>query len=301
MNDEFDDTAESTALPGRAAADDPTGSTLFDVIGDDPAKQRAVERSVAAHQALAARPGVRFATGKTILIVLHPGFELLDVVGPFHFLAGTGAAVQFVTTGDAVEPVLSASGVTLMPAQTLGDVSDAPEVILVPGGDTGILLRDARAMADLRRLGEAATYVTSVCSGSIALAAAGLLEGRRATSHWSVRHLLADYGAVEVNKRVVEDGNCLTAAGVTAGMDLAVTLVAYLCGDEMARFIVLGAEYAPEPPFETGTPETAGPALTDLSRDFLAPLVEELHAPARSRTAVPRPSPSAPVVRKLVS
>ena len=282
MNEEFKDTVETEALPGHTAGNAPSGSTLFSVIGDDPAKQGAINRSVAAHHALAARPGMKFATDKTILIVLHPGFELLDVVGPFFFLAQTGATVQFVTTGKDVEPVLSASGVTLMPTRTLGEVSDAPEVFLVPGGDTGILLRDASAMADLRRLGEAAAYVTSVCSGSIALAAAGLLEGRRATSHWSVRHLLAGYGAVEVNERVVEDGNRLTAAGVTAGMDLAITLVSYLCGEEMARFAVLGAEYAPEPPFDTGTPETAGPGLTDLSRDFLAPLIEELRAPARS-------------------
>ena len=280
MNDKFNDTAETGALPGHMAGNDPTGSTLFSVVGDDPAKQDAIDRSIAAHHTLAARPGMRFATGKTILIVLHPGFELLDVVGPFHFLAATGADVHFVTTGSADEAVLSSSGVALVPALALHDMRVAPEVLLVPGGDTGILLRDARAMTDLRRLGDQATYVTSVCSGSIALAAAGLLEGRRATSHWSVRHLLAGYGAVEVDERVVEDGNRLTAAGVTAGMDLAITLVSYLCGEEMARFAVLGAEYAPEPPFDTGVPEKAGPALTDLSRDFLAPLVEELRAPA---------------------
>lgn len=170
-------------------------------------------------------------------------------------------------------------GVSLVPTMALDDVLVAPEVILVPGGDTGILLRDAPAMAHLRRLGQGATYVTSVCSGSIALAAAGLLDRRRATSHWSVRHLLAGYGAVEVDARVVEDGNRLTAAGVTAGMDLGIRLVSHLCGEEMARFAELGAEYAPEPPFGTGTPEQAGAALTALSRAFLAPLVEELTAP----------------------
>lgn len=278
MHDD-DQPLETTALPGHTVRHDPSASTLFTVIGDDSAKQQAVDRSIAAHHTLAARPGVSFATDKIILIVLHPGFELLDVVGPFHFLAGTGATVQFVTTRTTLEPVPSGSGPTLAPALTLDQVTDAPAVILVPGGDTGILLRDTRAMANLERIGRNAEYVTSVCSGSIALAAAGLLDGRRATSHWSVRHLLGGYGAIEVDERVVEDGNRLTAAGVTAGMDLGIRLVSYLSGEELAKFAVLGAEYTPEPPFDTGTPERAGAELTDLSREFLAPLVVELTAP----------------------
>ncbi|MBD8534598.1 DJ-1/PfpI family protein [Plantibacter sp. CFBP 13570] len=278
MHDD-DQPLETTALPGHRVGHDPSASTLFTVIGDDPTKQQAVDRSIAAHHTLAARPGVSFATDKTILIVLHPGFELLDVVGPFHFLAGTGATVQFVTTATTLEPVPSGSGPTLAPALTLDQVTDAPAVILVPGGDTGILLRDTRAMANLERIGRNAEYVTSVCSGSIALAAAGLLDGRRATSHWSVRHLLGGYGAIEVDERVVEDGNRLTAAGVTAGMDLGIRLVSYLSGEELAKFAVLGAEHTPEPPFDTGTPERAGAELTDLSREFLAPLVVELTAP----------------------
>lgn len=254
----------------------PTGSTLFTAPDDDAAKQAAIHRSISAHERLADLDGARLATDATILIVVHPGFELLDVVGPLHFLVGTGATVHLVTTGDALDPVPSGSGVALVPTTTLETAPDAPTVLLVPGGDTGILLRDGRAMAWLRRTGDDAQFVTSVCSGSIALAAAGLLDGRRATSHWSVRHLLTDYGATEVDARVVADGNRLTAAGVTAGMDLAIRLVAELCGDELARFAVLGAEYAPAPPFDAGTPERAGVALTELSRELLAPLEEEL-------------------------
>jgi transcriptional regulator GlxA family with amidase domain len=151
--------------------------------------------------------------------------------------------------------------------------------ILVPGGDTGVLVADKAAIANIRRLGQAADLVTSVFSGSIALAAAGLLDGHRATSHWSVWHLLPGYGAIEVNERVVEDGNVFTAAGVTAGMDLAIRLVARFRGDDYARFLELGAEYDPEPPFRVGTPEKAGPELPALSRDFLAPLEEQLRAP----------------------
>ncbi len=274
-----DSPADTGDLPGHTSMPAESASTLF-TASDDPVKQGAIDRSIAAHHTLAALPDVRFATDKTIVIVLHPGFELLDVVGPFHFLAGTGATVHLATTGDTLDPVPSGSGVPLTPTITLADSPTSLAVILVPGGDTGILVRDAQAIADLRRLSEDAEYVTSVCSGSIALAAAGLLDGRRATSHWSVRHLLPGYGAIEVNERVVEDGNHLTAAGVTAGMDLAIRLVSYLCGDTLARFAVLGAEYAPEPPFKTGTPEGAGETLTDLSRDFLAPLEEELRAPS---------------------
>ncbi|QKS19434.1 DJ-1/PfpI family protein [Curtobacterium sp. Csp1] len=277
------DAPESDALdlPGHTSMPADSASTLF-TASDDPVKQAAIDRSIAAHHSLAALPDVRFATDKAIVIVLHPGFELLDVVGPFHFLAGTGATVHLATTSDTLDPVPSGSGAPLVPTVTLAAVQTPLAVLLVPGGDTGILLRDTRAVADLRRLSDDAEYVTSVCSGSIALAAAGLLDGRRATSHWSVRHLLPGYGATEVNERVVEDGNRLTAAGVTAGMDLAIRLVSYLCGDTLARFAVLGAEYAPEPPFTAGTPEQAGTALTELSRDFLAPLEEELRAqPAR--------------------
>ncbi|WP_162242815.1 DJ-1/PfpI family protein [Arthrobacter sp. Leaf141] len=269
----------TATLPGHSSGQNPSASTLFSVTGDDPAKRDAINRSISAHEALAALPGVRFAIDKTVLIVLHPGFELLDVAGPFHFLAATGATVEFVSTGPSDEPVPSGNGVTLMPTSTISDTFTAPEVLLVPGGDTGILLRDNQAMTELKRLGKEATYVTSVCSGSIALAAAGLLHGHRATSHWSVRHLLTGYGAIEVNERIVEDGNRLTAAGVTAGMDLGIRLVSYLCGEDLARFAVLGAEYAPKPPYDTGTPEKAGAALTNLSRNFLAPLEEELRAP----------------------
>ena len=262
--------------------DDPTGSTLFTTDGEDPGKQHVIDRSLAAHHTLAALPGMRFATGKTILIVVHPGFELLDVVGPLHFLTATGATVHPATTGPAGEPVHSGSRVALVPTITLDEAQRDLTVLLIPGGDTGILLRDARAMAAIQRLGQDTRFITSVCSGSIALAAAGLLHGRRATSHWSVRHLLRGYGAIDVDERVVQDGNRLTAAGVTAGMDLAIRLVAQLCGDDYARFVELGAEYDPQPPFGTGTPDKAGPALTDLSRDFLAPLEAELRNPAVS-------------------
>lgn len=245
----------------------------------DPVMRQAMERSIAAHHALANSPGVTFEAHEDIVIVLHPGFELLDMVGPYHFLAAMiGATVHLATTGPAGEPVNSSSGMPITPTTTLDDAPASPTVLLIPGGDTGVLVSDQHAIDAIRRLGKNAELVTSVCSGSLALAAAGLLDGRRATSHWTMRHLLPGYGAIEVDERVVEDGNVLTAAGVTAGMDLAIRLVARFRGDTYAQFLELGAEYAPQPPFGVGTPDTAGPELTTLSRDFLAPLEEQLRA-----------------------
>lgn len=275
MTTDHDQHHETDAAVGRHVA----GSMMSLIDTTDPVMRAAMDRSIAAHHALAAMPGVTFEANEDVVVVLHPGFELLDVVGPFHFLAAMiGATVHLATTGNADEAVASSSGVQIMPTTTLDLAPAAPTMILIPGGETGVLLADEHAMAAIRRLGQAATWVTSVCSGSLALAAAGLLEGRRATSHWSVRHLLPGYGAIEVDERVVEDGNVLTAAGVTAGMDLAIRLVARFRGETYAKFLELGAEYDPEPPFAAGTPTKAGVELTELSRDFLAPLEEQLRA-----------------------
>lgn len=246
----------------------------------DAAAQQAMDRSIAAHHALAVLPGVTIEAGEDVVIVLHPGFDTLDVIGPQYFLASMiGATVHLATTGTTLAPVVGAAGLPLLPTTTLADAPASPTILLVPGGDTAVLLADEIAMANIRRLGEAAGTVTSVCTGAIALGAAGLLNGRRATSHWSVRHLLAGYGATAVRERVVEDGNVFTSAGVTAGMDLALRLVARLRGDEYARFLELSAEYDPQPPFGTGSPENAGEALTALAREFLAPVEHGLRAP----------------------
>ncbi|MFY1632273.1 DJ-1/PfpI family protein [Solwaraspora sp. WMMB335] len=245
----------------------------------DPAAQAAWDRSATAHNALAARPGVTLSGDENLVVVLHPGFDILDVIGPYYFLSSMiGATIHLATTGAAAEPVTSANGLPLIPTTTLAEVPKTPTVLLVPGGDTKVLLTDPAAMTMIRRLGTTAATVASVCTGAIALAAAGLLTRRRATSHWSVRHLLAGYGAIPVDERVVADGNILTAAGVTAGMDLALTLVGRLRGNDYARFLELGAEYAPQPPFGAGTPDTAGTELTALAHDFFATIEHDLRA-----------------------
>lgn len=245
----------------------------------EPSARQAWDRSVAAHEAFAALPGVTFSADEDIVIVLYPGFDTLDAIGPHYFLASMiGATVHLATTGALKEPVVSAGNLPLTPTTTLQDAPPDPAVLLVPGGDTAVLLADQAAMAAIRRLAERAGTIASVCTGAIALGAAGLLQGRRATSHWSVRHLLPGYGATPVDERVVTDGNVMTAAGVTAGMDLALSLVARLRGEGYARFLELSAEYAPRPPFGTGTPDRAGPELTALARDFLATVEHDLRA-----------------------
>lgn len=245
----------------------------------DAGRQLAYARSSAAHDALAARPGVVFTAEENIVIVLYPGFDTLDAIGPHYFLASMlGATLHLATTGPLEEPVVSAGGLSVLPTTTFADSPPAPDVLLVPGGDTAVLLDDPQAMATVARVGRSAVTVASVCTGAIALGAAGLLRGRRATSHWSVRHLLAGYGGIPVDERVVTDGNIVTAAGVTAGMDLALRLVADRRGDDYARFLELSAEYSPKPPFGTGTPQQAGAELTSLAREFFAPVEHDLSA-----------------------
>jgi len=246
---------------------------------NDPLAGAAWDRSVKAHETLGSLPGVTFNASEDIVIVLHPGFDTLDVVGPHYFLSSMiGATVHLATTGTMEEPVMSAGGLPLLPTTTLENAPENPAVLLVPGGDTPVLLSDEVAMTAIRRIATHADIVASVCTGAVALGAAGLLKDRQATTHWSMHHLLEGYGAIAVNQRVVLDGNLMTAAGVTAGMDLALQIVAKLRGIEYARFLELGAEYAPQPPFMTGTPEEAGAQLTTLARDFYAPLEHALRA-----------------------
>ncbi len=151
----------------------------------------------------------------------------------------------------------STTGIMLTPTRTFADCPPL-DVLCVPGGvGVNALLRDEAVLGFLRAQAARARYVTSVCTGSLVLGAAGLLRGRRATSHWSARDLLAGFGAVPTAGRVVRDGDLITAGGVTAGIDFALTIIAELCGVEAAQACQLQLEYAPAPPFDAGTPETA--------------------------------------------
>ncbi|MFG2042060.1 DJ-1/PfpI family protein [Dactylosporangium sp. NPDC048998] len=190
-------------------------------------------------------------------MVLYRGMTALDIVGPYEVLSRLpGASIVFVASTPG--PVTTDTG-TL----TLGATSDfssvsAPDVVVVPGGpDVAAQIADAALHEWLRSVDAGATWMTSVCTGSLILAAAGLLRGRPATSHWLVAERLREFGAVPSPERVVVDGRYATAAGVSAGIDLALTLAGLIAGSEVAQVIQLAIEYNPRPPFASGSPATA--------------------------------------------
>ncbi|RQZ16133.1 DJ-1/PfpI family protein [Burkholderia sp. Bp9031] len=189
-------------------------------------------------------------------LLVFPGVQQLDLTGPHDVLASLpDAAVHLVWKSR--DTVASSSGLALTPTCTFDDCPPL-DVICVPGG-IGIndLLLDAETIAFVQQRAAAARYVTSVCTGALLLGVAGLLRGRRATTHWAFHGLLEPLGAVPVRERVVRDGNLITGGGVTAGIDFALTIAAELVGDEEAQSIQLALEYAPAPPFDAGSPDTA--------------------------------------------
>lgn len=198
-------------------------------------------------------------------MLVFPQMTQLDLTGPYEVFANLpGASVRLLWK--TLEPVAAATGFRLMPDTTLADCPQL-DVICVPGGPgIGELMEDETVLTFLRRQAEGARYITSVCTGSLVLGAAGLLRGRRATTHWASRDFLAPLGAIPTGGRVVRDGNLFTGGGVTAGIDFALSLAAELAGPEVAQGIQLGIEYAPAPPFNAGTPETASPEVLAAAR-----------------------------------
>jgi cyclohexyl-isocyanide hydratase len=188
--------------------------------------------------------------------LVFPKVQQLDLTGPYEvFASWPGARVRLVAKSRA--PIASATGLVLTPDLTFEDCPQL-DVICVPGG-VGInpLLNDEETLAFLRRQASGARFVTSVCTGALVLGAAGLLRGKRATTHWASHNFLSAFGAIPVEARVVRDGDLMTGGGVTAGIDFALTLVAELAGREAAEAIQLNFEYAPAPPFDSGRPDTA--------------------------------------------
>lgn len=214
----------------------------------------------------------RSDTSKRIAILLYPGMTALDVVGPQNLLAGLGA-IELVAARTG--PVASDTGLSITATHDFDACARDLDILLVPGGDgTPAQMREPATLAFLADRAARAAWVTSVCTGSLILGAAGLLRGYRATSHWCVRDtVLPLLGAEPVDQRVVFDRNRVTAAGVSAGLDFALALAARLRGGAYARTAQLVAEYAPQPPFAAGTPAGAGVETTRAAEAILAELV----------------------------
>lgn len=214
-----------------------------------------------------------------IAFLAYPGFTALDLVGPHYMLSGLMGA-QTLIVAKTREPVVSDAKLALVPTVTFEDCPMDLDVICVPGGSTGTLaaMEDEATIRFLADRGARARYVTSVCTGSLVLGAAGLLKGYKATSHWVTRDILKDLGALPVDARVVTDRNRITGAGVTAGIDFGLTLVAKMRDQLYAEGMQLLAEYAPEPPFNAGTPATAPKASVDI----ISGMFVDFHATARA-------------------
>lgn len=200
---------------------------------------------------------------RNVGFLLFPNVQLLDLTGPYDVLAALpNSTIHLVSA--TLDPVPSSSGLGMLPTATYA-TCPALDIIIVPGG-AGIndILLDRTAIAFVRKTAETAQYVCAVCTGALVLGVAGLLKGKKCTTHWAFHSLLAEVGAEPVHARVVRDGNLLTGGGVTAGIDFGLTLMAELEGDEKAMVTQLYLEYAPQPPFDAGSPDTAPEGIASL-------------------------------------
>lgn len=211
------------------------------------------------------------ATPFRIGFVLFPNLTQLDLTGPFEVLSKTpGGEVHLIWKTH--EPVRDNSGLMVVPSTSFAECPQL-DLICVPGGPgVSAVMEDPEALDFVRRQAAGARYVTSVCTGSLVLAAAGLLKGKRAACHWMSRDLLAEFGATPVADRVVRDGNIITGGGVTAGIDFGLTVLAEIAGRDHAELVQLRIEYNPQPPFDAGSPEAASPALLERITAATAPL-----------------------------
>ncbi|WP_394837500.1 DJ-1/PfpI family protein [Pendulispora rubella] len=215
-------------------------------------------------------------------MLLYPEFTSQDFVGP-QLVFGSLGNVRVHVLWKEVAVVTSDSQLGIQATTALRDCPKQLDVLFVPGGSgTWRMMNDPEILAFLRHRGERARFVTSVCTGSLLLGAAGLLCGYRAATHWAYRDVLPLVGAIPVADRVVRDRNRITGGGVTAGLDFGLTVSAELRGADYAKQQELIFEYAPEPPFGTGRPETAGPQLTAQVRALLEPAVERTRQAARA-------------------
>ena len=222
------------------------------------------------HAPAAANGGQQPPKPVTIAFVLYPGFTALDIIGPFEVLAFVpGHEAVFVAAEPG--PVTDDTGRCQLIAAASLDQMTAPDVVVI-GGTLSTKEPDQAVVQWLRRVHPATTWTTSVCTGAIYLAAAGILDGQDATTHWAWAGELERRGARYTEQRVVERGKVITAAGVSAGIDMALTLLARLHGPQIAQGLQLAIEYDPEPPFDTGSPSKAPAEMVEFVRSQLTTL-----------------------------
>jgi cyclohexyl-isocyanide hydratase len=215
-----------------------------------------------------------------IVFALFPRITQLDFTGPFEVFSRLPGArcVLASVAGGVIE---ADGGITFTGVVKLADISGC-SLLCVPGGfGTVAALEDRAFLTEIARLGAGAQYVTAVCTGSLLLAAAGLLRGRRAACHWAWRDLLTEFNVMPDAARVVRDGNVITGGGVTAGIDMALTVMAEIAGIDHAQAVQLALEYAPEPPFDSGRPERARPEILAVVQRRMAAMADERGAAVR--------------------
>lgn len=218
-----------------------------------------------------------------VVFAIYPGMTQLDFTAPHQFLSRAPGSEIIVAS--ALGGSVPADGLTFAGTVKLADV-DACDLICVPGGLVATEVAcDPVFMGELKRLAASATYITSVCTGSLILGAAGLLKGKRAACHWAWRDMLPLFGAIPDKGHVVRDGNIITGGGVTAGIDFALTVLSIIAGDKVAQTIQLGLEYAPEPPFNAGRPETAPPEVLAAYNEAIGKITARRRAEAEAAAA----------------
>jgi cyclohexyl-isocyanide hydratase len=209
-----------------------------------------------------------------IVEVIYPGVTQLDFTGP-HTVFSRLPGVELIVASEPGGSIAADAGIVFAGTRRMAEI-DRCDLLFFPGGLTATaVINDEAFMGETRRLASGARYLTSVCTGSLILGAAGLLKGRRAACHWAWRSLLPLFGAIPDEGRVVRDGDIITGGGVTAGIDFALTVAAELAGETAAQVIQLTIEYAPAPPFEAGRPETAPPEVLAEAQRMLAHIMPE--------------------------
>jgi cyclohexyl-isocyanide hydratase len=221
------------------------------------------------------------ANAPSVSVLIYPQMVMLDLIGPLTAFQIMGSRIELVWKDR--NPVMTDTHIPVTPTHDFSTASKGADVFLIPGGTMGTAacMKDSEVLEYVRTQGESARYVSSVCTGSLVLAAAGLLKGYRATSLWAVADLLPLLGAQPVHERLVVDRNRITAGGVTAGIDFGLMLAAKLTDEMTAKRIQLTLEYSPQPPFRAGTPAEAGPELTTYTKNRRKGMDAEVEAAAR--------------------